>query len=182
MASKAKGNYDMSIAVSSLQPGTARTMNASGLMTTDVVTVAQDTKVNDAARILLEREVSNAPVIQMDFTRRMLVGFISEKDILQCFASGKLYDDPALTVLHIMRPHPVCVRPETDVFNLAAIFMQHGYRHLPVAEAGMLLGMVSRRDVLSALMADLRAWHLQDPAKRQRPDLGRTFAPHFLLG
>jgi CBS domain-containing protein len=172
----------MSPAASTVPSGLPRQMTASSLMTADVVTVTEKTQVNEAARILVERRVSNAPVIQVDFTRRLLVGFVSEKDVLQCFASGKLYDDPQVQVREIMRPHPICVRPETDVVNLAAIFMQHDFRHLPVTQAGMLLGMVSRRDVLTALMADLRSWYLQDPATRQRPDVGRTFAPHFLLG
>lgn len=162
--------------------GAAAGATARSMMTSDVVTVGERTKVIEAARILIEHKVSNAPVIEQDFTRRMLAGFISEKDILQCFASGKLYDQADLEVGQIMRPHPVCVRPETDAFNLAAIFMQHGFRHLPVTEGGILLGVVSRRDVLSALMSDLRDWHLQDPAMRRRPDLSRIFAPHFLLG
>lgn len=162
--------------------GVAQGATARSMMTPDVITVGERTKVNEAARILIENKVSNAPVIEQDFTRRMLVGFISEKDILQCFASGKLYDEAELEVAQIMRPHPVCVRPETDAFNLAAIFMQHGFRHLPVTEGGILLGMVSRRDVLSALMADLRNWQLQDPNTRRRPDVSRLFAPHFLLG
>jgi CBS domain-containing protein len=81
-----------------------------------------------------------------------------------------------------MRTHPVAVRPEADLFTLAAIFMQHGFRHLPVVAANMLQGMVSRRDVLAALLDHYRDWRGQDPAMRKAPDLGGIFTPRYLLG
>lgn len=155
---------------------------ARSIMTDAVVTVAANTTVVKAAETLSSRGVSNAPVVEPDFTRQILLGFVSEKDILQCYASGHLYRHPDLLVSAIMRPHPVSVKPETDLFTLAAIFMQHGFRHLPVTEAQILRGVVSRRDVLNALMDDFRDWNFRDPAQRTLPDLAGIFTPRFLLG
>ncbi len=157
-------------------------IKASDVMTREVVTVEEGMSVAAAAELLTERGVSNAPVVQKDFTRGILVGFISDKDLMQCFASGRMHAQPDLTIAEVMRAHPVCVRPETDLYTLAAIFMQHGYRHVPVAVAQVLQGIVSRRDVLRALMADFREWERQDPATRRPPDLGAIFTPRFLLG
>lgn len=152
------------------------------IMTTNVVTLTADMTVAAAAESLLREGVSSAPVIHEDFTRKLLVGFVSEKDFIQCYASGCFYTQPKLKVSDVMRPHPVGVRPETDLFTLAAIFMQNGYRHVPVVASGMLEGIVSRRDVLAALLTDYREWCGQDPTQRKVPDISGKFTQRFLLG
>jgi CBS domain-containing protein len=157
-------------------------VTARELMTAEPFTVNAQNTVVDAATAILSHGVSNAPVVEADFNRRMLAGFISEKDVMQCYASGRLYAEPDLVVGEIMRAHPIGVRPEADLFTLAAIFMQHGFRHLPVVEAGALLGVVSRRDVLKGLFRHYDQWLGEDPATRKTPDMAGTFTPRFLLG
>jgi CBS domain-containing protein len=166
------------------EPPVANTglLRARDMMTADPFTVDGQARVIDAAGLMLERGVSNAPVVHGDFSRKQLVGFVSEKDLMQCYAAGRLYVQPDLQVGDIMRTHPIAVRPECDLFTLAAIFMQHGFRHLPVVAAGLLKGVVSRRDVLRALLAHYDEWQRQDPATRKVPDMGGIFTPRYLLG
>ncbi|MBK8267381.1 MAG: CBS domain-containing protein [Planctomycetes bacterium] len=45
----------------------------------------------------------------------------------------------------------VQVRPDDSVDHAIALLEQHGFRHLPVMERGRILGMVSDRDLLSAV-------------------------------
>ena len=163
-------------------PAARATVCARDIMTADPFTVDGKARVIDAAELMIARGVSNAPVVYSDFSRKLLVGFVSEKDLMQCYASGRLYSQPDLQVGDVMRTHPVAVRPEADLFTLAAIFMQHGFRHLPVVAANILQGMVSRRDVLAALLDHYRDWREQDPATRKAPDLGGIFTPRYLLG
>lgn len=160
----------------------AATPCARDLMTRGPFTVEATALVAEAAGALLARGVSNAPVIRTESTRKLLAGFVSEKDLMLCYASGRLYSQPDLQVGEIMRTHPVAVRPEADLFTLAAIFMQHGFRHLPVVSAGALEGVVSRRDVLQGLLAHYQAWERQDPRTRRAPDLAGIFTPRYLLG
>ena len=155
---------------------------AADLMTRNPFTVDEQARVVDAAQAMLARGVSNAPVVRTDFTRKILAGFISEKDVIQCYASGRLYSQPELQVGEIMRTHPIGVRPEADLFTLAAIFMQHGFRHLPVVAAGVLQGVVSRRDVVKGLFKHYDRWLQEDPATRKTPDMAGVFTPRFLLG
>jgi CBS domain-containing protein len=169
-------------AVPPQEPAVRHTITAAAIMTADVVTVSRSTKVVDAADLMIRNRVSNAPVVEVDFTRNLLAGFVSEKDLMQCYASGQVYVDPALQVDTVMRPYPISVKPETDLFTLAAIFMQHGFRHIPVTVGQVLQGMVSRRDVLAALSTDHREWQKQDPAKRELPDLASAFTSRYLLG
>lgn len=155
---------------------------ARDIMTADPFTVEGGARVIDAADEMIARGVSNAPVVHTDFSRKLLVGFVSEKDLMQCYASGRLYVQADLQVGDIMRTHPVAVRPDADLFTLAAIFMQHGFRHLPVVAANMLQGVVSRRDVLRALLKHHQEWRRQDPSTRKVPDLNGIFTPRYLLG
>lgn len=155
---------------------------ARDIMSKDVCTLERDTGLVEAAEKLVQRGVSNAPVVSTQDGRPRLAGFISEKDLMQCYASGEFYRDPKLTAADIMRVHPVGVRPEADLFTLAAVFMQHDYRHLPVVDRGFLLGIVSRHDVLRALLAHYHAWQRLDRATRQPPDLEHLFAHRFIVG
>ena len=169
-------------------PSAAKTLRASpakpmirarDVMTSAPFTVDGQALVIDVAERMVAHGVSNAPVVRAN---RELAGFISEKDVMQCYASGRLYSQPDLQVGDVMRTHPIAVRAEADLFTLAAIFMQHGFRHLPVVAGGVLEGIVSRRDVLQALLEHYRDWQQQDPTTRKAPDLAGIFAPRYLLG
>lgn len=171
-----------SIVASVTSPAYAETIRARHIMSTSVFTVDARQPAAEAAEQMLARGVSNAPVVATDFTRKFLVGIVSEKDFIQSCASGRLYRQSDLRVEDIMRPHPVAVRPEADLFSLAAIFMQHGFRHVPVVTGGVLDGIVSRRDVLDALLDHYREWQKLDPTRRNVPDMAGAFASRFLLG
>ena len=45
------------------------------------------------------------------------------------------------------------VNPDTDILQVAKIFLESKFRRLPVVENGRLVGQISRRDVLRAIQA-----------------------------
>jgi len=151
-------------------------------MNTNVVTVTPETTLMDAARLLFEKGVSNAPVISSEQSPRKLVGFISERECLEHLSNEMFYDNPDRTVGSIMRIHPVCILPDTDIFTTGSIFSQHGYRHLPVVENGALVGLVSRRDILRALFALYDREAKQGAEKYTRPDLTKIINHRFIVG
>lgn len=155
---------------------------AEEIMTTEVITVSPDMNILVAAELLLEKGVSNAPVVDKSDGTARLLGFVSERDLMQCYANGAYFFEPGTLVARVMRMHPVGVKPGTDVFTLAMIFMRHGYRHMPVLVEDELLGMVSRRDCLWALMRYYRSWREQDPATRKMPDLEHLFPQRHIVG
>ena len=126
---------------------------ARDLMNRRVQTVTRDMPLADVVACLLQHEVSNVPVVDTGGRRGRLVGFISERDCLEHLSNEAFYGSPMppQTAGTVMRKHPVCVAPDTELFTLVSIFVHHGYRHLPVVEEDSLLGLVSRRDVLKAL-------------------------------
>jgi CBS domain-containing protein len=155
---------------------------AQDIMTVDTLTVRKRDPVLEVAKWMLAQGISTAPVIEVMAHGEALVGFVSEKDVMLCFASGQIHSRPEITIAQIMRPHPVCVRPAADLFALAAIFMQHGFRHLPVVEGITLRGVVSRRDVVRGLLEHYEAWLTRPPADRRLPESAAIFTPQYLVG
>ncbi|CAM2010182.1 CBS domain-containing protein [Acanthopleuribacter pedis] len=155
---------------------------AEQIMTRRLVTLSPETMLEQATRTLLENQVSNAPVVNNDNNRRILVGFISERDCLEYLANEIFFANPDQTVATVMKRHPVCVSPHTDVFTLASIFTQHNYRQLPVvAEDNELVGIVSRRDVLQALEQHNNAAVADKNATKNRPDLAKLVNHRFII-
>lgn len=72
-------------------PGIVR---ARDIMTPDPFTLDGKMRVIDAAELMIAHGTSNAPVVYADFSRKMLAGFVSEQDPMQCYASGRLAARP----------------------------------------------------------------------------------------
>lgn len=126
---------------------------AKDFMTDYVHCITPEMSLAEIIQFLEKHELSNAPVVEEQGDRKRLVGFLSEGDCLEVLANESFFGSPSppQTAATIMRRHPVCVQPNTELFTLASIFVSHGFRHLPVVEAGQLVGIVSRRDILRAM-------------------------------
>jgi CBS domain-containing protein len=79
---------------------------------------------------------------------RRLVGIITERDVLRAVGEGSVPE--TTTVAQYMSSEPVSVSPEMDAGEAAALMLSLGARHLPVMEAGEIVGMLSARDLLGA--------------------------------
>jgi len=76
-----------------------------------------------------------------------LIGIFTERDALfRVIAPGR---NPETTVLsEVMTPQPQTIHPDEPFLHAMRIMHRGGFRHLPVAEHGRPLGMVSARDAL----------------------------------
>jgi len=125
---------------------------ARDIMTTRLVTVRPEQPIFAAMRILLRNQISGAPVID---DGGALIGVLSELDCLKVIAAGEFYDDDHSeegVVADYMTSVTQTIGPDTDVYTLAQYFVKHNIRRLPVVVRGsLLLGQISRRDVLRAI-------------------------------
>ena len=55
----------------------------------------------------------------------------------------------------VMTPNPATVSPQTSVAEVWDLMRQHAVRHIPVVERGVLVGMVSDRDLADGLRREL---------------------------
>jgi CBS domain-containing protein len=142
-------------------------VNASDVMTKDVVSVRPDTTVPDLVHLLLSRNISGTPVVDAD---GVLVGVVTEGDLLRraelgterkrggwlAFFTGTstLAQDfvrsHATKVSDIMSPGVVAVTPETSLAEIADTMEQKHVRRVPVVRDGRVVGIVSRSNLLRA--------------------------------
>ena len=144
-------------------------MKARNIMTTDVVTVSPDTTINQIASILLKHRISAVPVTHDGG----VVGIVSEGDLmhrpesdteraqswwLRVFTDSETQArDYAKThgrrAIDVMTRHVVSVTEDTPVGDIASLLDSHRIKRVPVMREGALVGIVSRADLLRALVA-----------------------------
>lgn len=106
------------------------------------------TSLREAAVAMHERGHGSLGVVD----GMKLLGLITERDLVRAMANG--IDLDQMTVSSFMSRDPDIFSPEFDVWEAAEWLAESGYRHLPVVEEGALLGIISVRDLLIALVED----------------------------
>jgi CBS domain-containing protein len=156
---------------------------AKDFMNRHVQSITPKMPLDEIISFLEQHEISNAPVVDEQNGRKTLVGFVSERDCLEFLANESFFGSPSpkQTAATIMRRHPVCVQPDTELFTLASIFVNHGYRHIPVVEDGQLQGIVSRRDILKAMNDYYRQILQEKDRVRNRPDYNDVMQQRFIV-
>jgi signal-transduction protein with cAMP-binding, CBS, and nucleotidyltransferase domain len=79
-----------------------------------------------------------------------LAGILTERDVLKAVAAGA--EPESSTVQDFMTSDVVTVGPEWDLIEAAGEMARRRIRHLVVYDGGQLLGILSVRDVLPALL------------------------------
>jgi CBS domain-containing protein len=114
-------------------------MIAKDIMTRDVITASPAMTIKEAAKILIQQQISGAPVLDM---KGQVVGVISEADIV----AGK-----GRHVADIMSKKVYSVAEETPVEEIAQLMTTHKVSRLPVLRGEKLVGIVSRADIVGAI-------------------------------
>lgn len=126
------------------------TRTIADVMATELVTFTPDTNIHEAIRILLDKRISGAPVVDESGA---LVGVLSKKDCLKITFSARYHDDWGGPVSDFMSAPVETLDAELDLVSAAEIFLDSHYRRFPVMRDGRLVGQVSRYDILRALTA-----------------------------
>ena len=124
------------------------------IMQRQIVSVTSSDPVERAFRILLERRIHQAPVL--DPTHR-LVGIVSERDLLTVVnvEDGRVRDVLARKVSDVMTTPVVSADPITDIRRIAWVMLEHQVDGVPIVnETQALVGFVSRSDILRAIITD----------------------------
>jgi CBS domain-containing protein len=133
------------------------------VMTTSVVTVDRITPYKEIATLLSGHRISGVPVLSMG---RKVTGIVSEADLLAArtgritatghrvlpWLSGRKRHQ-GLTAAQLMTSPPITIYPDASVAAAARLMNAHRIRRLPVVDPeGKLMGIVSRRDLLSIFL------------------------------
>ena len=115
----------------------------------DVVRLAAATSIGQAAQAMAGRHIGSVLVCEGE----RLLGIFTERDVLErVVAAGR--DPDQTTLADIMTPEPVSVTTETTVLDALKIMKERRVRHLPVLGEDRIVGIVSVRDLLVAMIAE----------------------------
>jgi len=120
----------------------------SDIMTPAALTDRPDDSLVSAARKMREQQTGSLLVTDGD----QLLGIITERDVLRAVAEDVPLDTP---ISEVMSKDLVTAEPATSLREAARIMTEKWIRHLPVLEAGRLVGIVSQRDLAGVLAGAL---------------------------
>ncbi|MEW6231417.1 MAG: CBS domain-containing protein [Chloroflexota bacterium] len=150
-------------------------MKVKEIMATEVVSVGPETRVNEIARLMLERQISGVPVID---DSNAVVGIVTELDMIvrnarlhfptyiKLLDSTFYLESPqhfgeelrralGTTAKDIMTEKVITVGPEAEVEDVATLMVEKRVNPIPVVADGRLVGIVSRTDLIKLLIREL---------------------------
>jgi len=127
---------------------TATTVLTAGqIMQKPVLATTMRASARDVAAQLVRNEFSGMPVAERDGT---LMGVVTEADILRVLGEGKALE--TLTAADIMTEKPATVDLEAPIREVIQILQEHRILRVPVTERGRLVGIISRSDIIRAVL------------------------------
>ena len=118
----------------------------------EVATIGADNRVSEAVASLGERRIGALPVVEGD----QIVGIMSERDVIYCLRDhgAEVLDWP---VSRVMTSPAITAEPATPILSALGLMTERRIRHLPVAEGGRLIGIVSIGDLVKYRMDRIEA-------------------------
>jgi CBS domain-containing protein len=121
-------------------------MRVSEVMTEATVSDSAQDTIAEAAKKMWDQQTGSLLVVGEGGE---LIGIITERDILKAVATGRPLD--TATVAEVMSKDPTTVGPGTSLREAAKLMATLWVRHLPVMDAGKVVGIVSQRDLAGVL-------------------------------
>ena len=121
-----------------------------------VATVVVEDTAFQAAKLMADKHIAALVVVDGE---SKIIGIVTERDMTQRIIAAGL-DGKTTPVKHIMTENPDTLSPEDSAGDALELMQTRNYRHLPVAEDGKCIAVVSIRDlyvsVKEALEEDIR--------------------------
>jgi CBS domain-containing protein len=132
-------------------------MKVSEIMHGEVLTVRPDSTIDEALDVLCTHRLTTLPVVQDG----AVVAMVGEADVIHALVARdpRAHATPVnpsssprpRQVSEVMSGPAFTVHPSDDVHDVAAILAAHGWKSAAVVDAGRLVGVVSRSDVIATL-------------------------------
>lgn len=148
-------------------------MKVHDIMIRDVISICVDTTVDEIAKVLNEHRIGGAPVVDKE---KRVIGIVCESDLFLRekglpFSAVKIptlfkrWVDPDRlaeiyegarhhTAADVMTTNVVCVDVDDTVGHAALLMVQRNIKRIPVLQDGMLVGIITRTDIIRLLARD----------------------------
>jgi CBS domain-containing protein len=145
-------------------------MNVQDVMTGDVISILKYESIMHVAKILSEKNISGLPVVDK---KNKVIGIVTQADILSILGMRKehslkdvlkhMLGEPLPErrmgdiVGDIMTSPAATIKPNANIAEAAQIMDEKKIRRLPVVdEKNMLVGIISRADILKAVLKKIK--------------------------
>lgn len=120
-------------------------------MTTKLITFSPEDSILAVMEKFAKHHISGGPVLD---NNGFLVGIISEADCMKQISESRYFNQPILdkSVENFMTKSVETIPHDISIFDAAGIFAQHNRRRLPVMKNGILVGQISRKDIVVAAL------------------------------
>jgi len=120
-------------------------------MTRKLVTFSPDQSILEVMESFAKHHISGGPVMD---DNGFLVGIISEADCMKQISESRYFNQPILdkSVERFMTKNVETIPHDMSIFDAAGIFDRHNRRRLPVMKDGLLVGQISRKDIVIAAL------------------------------
>ena len=119
-------------------------LTARDLMTRDPISVTPGDTACAAARVMRDRRISCLPVVEGE----RIVGILTDADLRDRVVAEAAACD--VRIAGIMTHRPLTLAPDALAFDALASMMQRRISHVPVVEAGRLVGILTQTDLIRA--------------------------------
>ena len=120
-------------------------------MTKKLVTFSPDQSILEVMESFAKNRISGGPVLD---DNGFLVGIISEADCMKEISESRYFNQPILdkSVERFMTKEVESIPFDISIFDAAGIFHKNKRRRLPVMKDGLLVGQISRKDIVVAAL------------------------------
>ena len=122
------------------------------IMSTDVLTITEETTLLETVRMLVKHNVTGLPVVDENMRP---IGIVSEKDVLEIVHNFQTreYDsnNSANTIRSIMSTDVVTFDINDSLSDICKCLMSSVFRRVPILSDGRIVGIISRKDLLEIL-------------------------------
>ena len=136
----------------------ASTLSVGDVMTKNLVVFSPEDSIFEVMRKFIRHKISGGPVVNK---RGAIIGVISEADLMKEISDSRYFNMPILdkSVAHFMTKNVDTIDAERSVFEAAALFSKSSRRRFPVMRNNLLVGQISRKDVvIAALNMKSQTW------------------------
>lgn len=138
-------------------------MNVIEIMTASPITIRSNQCLRDALELMDQHYIKHLPVMR----NHHVIGVLTERDCRRAFNSpfiqNSLYDRKTaiqVKVQSVMSSELVVVEPDTSAMEAARLILAHRIGCLPVVREETLVGIITRSDLLEALIILQRRFDL----------------------
>jgi CBS domain-containing protein len=122
-------------------------VKAKDVMTTNLITVTENTPIYEAVELFVKHGISGMPVVNDDMT---LVGVLSEKDAIKVIHELKEAEDK--TVSDFMTQPHIGFDLDESLLDVCEFLEKNIFRRVPITAEEKLVGIISIRDTLKYVL------------------------------